>query len=61
MVNMSMSKHYVIDLSGIDSQLPVHGISFKTFSLVHTAIEKDFLSQIGCNQMLTASNFTGRA
>jgi hypothetical protein len=41
MVNMGVSKDYMIDHGRIKAKLSVHGISLKAFALEHTAVEKD--------------------
>ena len=59
MVNMGMSKDDMVDCQRVESKLPVHSISFKTFPLEHAAVEKYPFVLICCKENLAACHLPG--
>src|SRR5659263_111826 len=57
MVNVGMCQYNMVDLAGFKSQVPVHAISLLTFSLEHSAVEKDLFSAVKRDQCFTAGYF----
>ena len=57
MVNMSMGEHDAIQRSGVEPQVTVRRIGLHSFTLVHTAIQKDGMPRIGCDKVLTTGYF----
>ena len=61
MIDMRMGEHDTIEFLGIKSQIAVGCIGLHSFTLVHTAIQKNGMSRIGSNQMFTARYFASSA
>ena len=59
MVDVSVSQDDMVYLLRIDHDVAVHGISLKTFPLKHSAVKKDFLAFVCCDEMLAACHFAG--
>ena len=61
MIDMRMGEHDTIEFLGIKSQIAVGCIGLHSFTLVHTAIQKNGMSRIGSNQMFTSRYFASSA
>ena len=54
MVDMRMAQHNAIQLRRIKTQVPVRRVRLHTFTLIHTAVQQDCMTRIGCDQMLAS-------
>jgi len=56
---MRMAEDKIVNFSGIEAQIAVHGIGFQPFSLEHSAIKQNLYPFVCYDEMLTAGHLAG--
>jgi hypothetical protein len=60
MVYVGVGEDDVVDFLGVDHDVTVGGIGFEALALEHAAVQQDFLTVVGGDEVLAARHFLGR-